>query len=105
MEMEKITAEWTAGFFCGEGYFYKQINGKYLQYSVGICMHIRDIGILNDICSAYGGKVRIRHDKISCDWRMSKRELLIHFAEAIKPYLRGYKLSQFNKWYDELIIK
>lgn len=95
---------WLAGFIEGEGCLTVQKNGS-CRVTVGL--HGRDIEILQDIKSLFGGTVagpytRKDNDGTVAYWQVCRRRDVFRIIKLIYPWLYSRRQTQADKVLDHL---
>jgi hypothetical protein len=109
---KKLTDEFIAGFYSGEGFTYIGLVNKekgYYSVQIGMHLHIRDKELLENIRDFIGvGVVKTRNNNTkngktqTVQYRISNRKDCLTFAKRIFPLCHGYKVKQNNEFIEKL---
>lgn len=99
----KLSDEWIAGFFSGEGYVNSQMVGKYKAFSVCISQHERNVSLMDSIRASLNMGCVTKRKTNACHWRVHKQKDVERFCLTFIPLVHGHTKKKLEGLYRDLI--
>jgi len=95
-----LLSSYLAGLFEGDGHisFSKVVNssGKISYPYIAITFVNKDLPLINQLVSIYGGRLRFKDKENAIVWIINTHNELINLISSMNGYLRTPKIHQFN---------